>query len=112
MQDGVRVAVLRAFTAARLFRRREFTSQAEAARACGSTVAYVAAATIILDAENSQIQHDVLEGRLPLLVAAEQLRRLADLVKAYRAASASDLPMFGKTVGIADLFDHAIVPAL
>jgi hypothetical protein len=112
MQDGVRTAALRAFTAAQLYKEGTFPAIAKAAQACGSTGHYVRAAKVILDAENTEVQHDVLAGRLPLLVAASQLRRLADLVKAYRAISSADLPRFGKTVGVADLFDHAIAPAL
>jgi hypothetical protein len=107
MQDGVRSAA-----AAQLYKQGTFPTIAKAAQACGSTGHYVRAAKVILDAENTQVQHDVLAGRLPLLVAARQLHGLADLVKAYRAISSADLPMFGKTVGVADLFDHAIAPAL
>jgi hypothetical protein len=112
VRDGVRGAALRAFTAPQLCKEGRFPTVAAAAMGCGSTRPYVTAAKVILDTENIQVRDEVLMGRLPLLVAAAQLRGLAALVRAYRAIARSDLPMFGKTVGVADLFDYAIAPAL
>src|SRR5262249_53414925 len=112
MHDGIRVAVLRAFTAARLFLRGEFSSLAEAARSCGSTVAYVAAAITIIQSENTAIQKEVFHGQLSLLAVACRLRRLARLINAYRQTEGPDRAMFGHTIGLDVLFDDAIVPNL
>jgi hypothetical protein len=112
IRSGIRGAALRAFTGASLYKEGRFPTIAAAAQACGSNRPYIVAALIILDTENGEVQEEVLTGRVPLLAAARQLRRLAALVRSYRAAATSDLPMFGKIVGVADLFDRAIAPAL
>jgi hypothetical protein len=112
MQHGVRLAALRALTAAELLLRKEFRSEAEAAWRCGSTRGYVSAALAIIQSENTTIRKQVLRGEISLLAAARQLRRPARIVAAYRAGSESDRAMFGRVVGPATLFDGAVAPAL
>lgn len=61
---------------------------------CGSNVRYVRAAVALLRAEDATLLHRVTEGRMPLLVAAAEAKRLAALVDAYRRGDASDLAGF------------------
>jgi hypothetical protein len=112
MHGGVRSAVLRALTAAELYREERFPTVAAAAQGCGSNSEYVVAALTILDAGDREVHDEIVSGRASLLTAARKLRALALLLRAYRATDAADLPAFGKTVGVANLFDHAIAPAL
>jgi hypothetical protein len=53
-----------------------------------------------------------LHGQMPLLVAAKQMKRVADLVDAYRTAGAADRVAFAKAIGPAVLFDGAVALAL
>jgi hypothetical protein len=109
---GIRGAALRAFTAARLLQREDFRSLAQAARACGSTPVYVAAALIVIKSEGTEIRQAVLDGRLSLLEAARLVRKSAELVAAYRAASQFDRVMLGRVIGASNLFEEAVSPAL
>jgi hypothetical protein len=84
----------------------------EAATACGSNAVYVAAAVVLLEAENSTLLDQVLTGQVPLLAAVEEIKRLAELVAAYRKASAADRVQFARTIGPSTLFDNSLVPAL
>jgi hypothetical protein len=110
--DGQRAAAVRALTAARLLERGEVSSLAKAARACGSNPAYVAAMRILLRAENTALLEQVLAGKVGLLEAASACRQVSELVRVYRRAQLPDLAVFGRTVGVAKLFDETIVPAL
>jgi hypothetical protein len=112
MVDGQRAAVLRALTAARLSERSECKSHAQAARACGSNPKYVAAAQILLKAENTALLERVVAGEVGLLEAADACRRVSALVQAYRNAMPNDVVAFTRTIGVGNLFDEAIVPAL
>jgi hypothetical protein len=105
-------AVLRAITAARLMAMGLASSRQEAAASCGSCPAYVAAAVVVLKAENPILIDRVLAGRVSLLAAARQARPTSALVDAYRRASDADRIAFARTVGAVTLFDGAVVPAL
>jgi hypothetical protein len=98
-RHGQRAAVRRALTAAQLYTSGAKTSLAQAAESCGSNVAYVKAATILLKAENMTLLQRVLAGDAPLLGAAQQAQRMADLVAAYRSANDSDRVAFARTCG-------------
>jgi hypothetical protein len=73
---------------------------------------YVAAVLVLLKAENEDLLNSVLLGDLPLLAAAAQARRVADLVSAYRHAQPEDLVALGRTVGPEMLFTRVIEPAI
>jgi hypothetical protein len=85
-----------------------------AADSCGSNHEYVRAMVTLILSEDRQLLHDVLHGSVSLLVAAKQIKPLADLVAAYRTVAAvpKDLATFGTTVGTAEIWDHVISPAL
>jgi hypothetical protein len=109
---GVRAAVVRALTGARIYLNGFVSTLAAAAYGCGSNVIYVRAAVIVLKSENTALLDQVLEGDLPLLEAARQVEQLGKLVAAYRGASAADRVAFARAIGPSTLFDDSLVPAL
>ena len=107
--DGQRLAVLRAFTGAKLYLAGWFASLTAAAKGVGSDTHYLAAVIILLRSENVSLLNRVLAGDMPLLAAAAQTKRLARLVAAYRSASAADLERFCDLTGAANnLADHLV----
>jgi hypothetical protein len=111
-RSGQRAAALRALTAAKLYRRGDAATLAEAAESSGSCVAYVRAMLTLCAAENSELLARVLQGSVSLLEAAAQVERVVKLVDAYRAASATDRVQAVRIIGPAHLFDTALVPSL
>jgi hypothetical protein len=102
---------LRALTAAKLYSTGAITSLAKAAEACGSNGIYVKAATVLLKAENETLLRRVLAGYEPLLEAAQQARRTADLISAYRSANYADRVAFVRTCGTDAIFDVLVEAA-
>jgi hypothetical protein len=111
-RHGQRMAAVRAITAARLYLSKSAPTQIAAAERCGSGVVYVRAAVTLLQSENATLINEVIAGRVPILFAAKQMRRLAGLVAAYRTASATDRVQFAHAIGPTTLFDSSLVPAL
>lgn len=107
-------AVLRAFTAARLFLGIPIQpkSQAAAARLVASTPQYIRAAIALLEAGDSELIERVLRGNLGLLEAAGLVHKRAHLIKAYREADRHDREALGKVIGVDRLFDDSIAPWL
>jgi hypothetical protein len=110
--NGQRAAAVRALTAASLLARGQVSSLLKAARACGSNPSYVAAAQTVLATEDTALLKQVLAGNVGLLRVGKACRRVCDLVRAYRKAFPTERAFFGRTVGVAKLFDEAIVPTL
>src|SRR5262245_6417653 len=79
-------AAVRGFTGARLYLNSAVPTLEAAAEACGSNVAYIQAAIILLKAENASLIQDVVAGRVPILQAAREAHRLVNLITAYREA--------------------------
>jgi hypothetical protein len=104
-RHGKRAAVVRAFTAARLYINNAVPTLEAAAEACGSNVAYVQAALILMRAENASLVHDVLAGRVSILQAAREAQRLANLITAYREAKDPDRIAFVHACGAEAIFD-------
>jgi hypothetical protein len=92
-RHGLRAAVMRAVTAAKLYASGSVSTITIAAASCGS------AAITLLRAENAALLERVLTGDIPLLRAAAQTRRIADLVAAYRCADGADRVAFMRTCG-------------
>jgi hypothetical protein len=111
-KNGRRNAAVRAFTGAQLVRGKIAPTIAAAAERTGTTRAYVQAALAVLESENTGLLTDIINGRVPLLVAAQQVKRLGALVSAYRQASAADRVQFANAIGPSGLFDTSLVPAL
>jgi hypothetical protein len=110
-RGGCRAAVLRALTGARGCCNGMFSNVSEAAMACGSNTAYVAAAIVLIESENKTLIDRVLTGKVSLLAAAKEIRRLAELVTAYRKASAADRVLFARVIGPSVLFDNSATPS-
>jgi hypothetical protein len=108
MRHGVRAAALRAVTAARLYLSGAIPNLFKAAESCGSNGKYVCAAIIVLRSENSVLLDRVLRGHIPLLAAANQVRRVVDLVAAYRAADEKDHIASFRTLGPERVFDEIV----
>ena len=70
---GWRAAAARAFTGAELYLNKTAPTLAAAAACCGSNVQYVQAAIVLI--QDQKIRRSVLEGRVPLLAAAHEMRR-------------------------------------
>jgi hypothetical protein len=91
-----------------------------AAERCGSNVLYVRAAIVLIKHETLTGQERVLRGRVPLLVAANQAwrqRKVKDItvdevVMSWRRWTPEQRAEFGRGAGIAEVWDHAIVPAI
>lgn len=109
-----RSLVTQAFTAACLLRDRayEIDTTTNAAICCGVAPSYIAAATILLNSGDEPLAADVLAGRVPLLRAAERVQSCAALVAAFKAATPDDRAAFDRTVGVAEIFDGVIAPAI
>jgi hypothetical protein len=109
---GQCAAAVRATTAAKLYLAGQVPSVAAAALGCGAYVAYTRAAVILLQSENATMLERVLRGHIPLSTAAQQLKQVAALVDAYRAAAAVERVAFARAVGPTVLFDNMLVPAI
>jgi hypothetical protein len=108
---GRRRAVLRALTGARLYLE-GYPSFAFAAESCGSNAVYVKAAVVLLRSENTKLRSQALTGRVSLLAAANQVRRVSKLVAAYRDASPLDRVAAVRAIGPEAFFDGALAPAI
>jgi hypothetical protein len=97
--------VLRAITGATLYINGTTPNLTTAAICCGPNTVYVTAAVILLRSENTALQEQVLRGHVPLLSAAAQVRRIADLVTAYRAAKDADRIAFARACGTDQILD-------
>ena len=114
VRNGRRRAAVRAFAGARLWLGRSISpkTQAEAADMVGSNSVYLIAASILLWHDDGDLIEDVLAGRRSLLGAARAVRRKVRLTQAWSDATADDRAMFGRTVGVAEVFDAAVAPSL
>jgi uncharacterized protein YdbL (DUF1318 family) len=112
IRNGQRAAALRAFTAAKFYQRGDFPTIADAAESCGANTTYVQAAMVLIRAGNQKVIGDVLSGYVPLLTAADELRRMVELVEAYRRARPRDLARAARAVGAEKLFTEMVEPAI
>jgi hypothetical protein len=94
-----RQVALCAVTAARRLVFGMKTSIAAEAASTGSTPAQVTAAMIIIRSEDRALLEEVLRGDVPLLMAAKRVKRVADLISAYRNATNEDLVKAAKVIG-------------
>jgi hypothetical protein len=102
-RHGQRAAALRAITAAKLYAAGAIPSLALAAASCGSNVQYVKAAVTLLKSEARL--DSVLKGHIPLLGAATQAKRVADLVSAYRSANDQERVAFARACNAEKIFE-------
>jgi hypothetical protein len=111
-RNGRVAAAVRACTGAQLYLGKMVPTITAAAEAVGSNAKYVRAAVVLVKAENMTLLNSVLAGHIALLAAAQQAEQLANLVAAYRAASAQDLIMAGRTLDPEIVFTKMIEPAI
>jgi hypothetical protein len=104
-RHGQRAAAVRAFAAAELYLNNLAPTLAAAAEGCGVNIHYVRAAIILLSANNVSLKHDVLRGRVAILAAAREARRLVNLITAYREAKDPDRVAFAKAYGTEAILD-------
>jgi hypothetical protein len=102
---GQRAAAVRAFTGARLYLNCAVPTLAAAADSVGSCPAYIQAAVILLKADNASLAAEVLAGRVSILQAAAQVRRMVDLVTAYKLAQDPDRVAFARACGVERIFN-------
>ena len=107
-RHGQRAAAVRAFTGARLYLNCAVPTLAAAADSTGSCPAYIQAAVILLKADNASLTAEVLGGRVSLLQAAAQVRRMVDLVTAYKLAQDPDRVAFARACGIETIFNTLV----
>jgi hypothetical protein len=123
-RNGWRAAAARAFTTAELYLNGRIPTLATAAARCGSNVPYLQAAIILIRDETAtdpqMIRESVLVGHTPLLAAAHQARRrqkaghftVEELAASWRRWSPGERATFGRSVGVAEIWDHAIEPVI
>src|SRR5262249_14906218 len=104
-RNNQRAAALRAFTAASLFASGSAPSVAAAAVCCGSCPPYLGGAGTALPSQNKTIIKEMLSGAMGLSRAAAQVRRVADLVSAYRRAADKDRVSFARAGNAEQLLD-------
>jgi hypothetical protein len=67
--------------------------------------------TVLLKSENTALLKQVLAGAVPVLAAAKQAQRVADLVDAYRRADDKDRMTFMRTLGTDNLLNELAAAA-
>ncbi len=107
-RSGQRAAALRALTGAKLYLSGTVSTLAAAAASCGSNIIYIQAAITLIKSEDQALLNRVLAGTVPLLAAAAQVQRVAQLVAAYRGALPQDLAELGARVGPGEIWDRII----
>jgi len=119
-RNGHRAAVVRATTGARLYLDGRASSLAAAAEACGSNVLYIRAAIILLRATDPSLLNSAMAGLVSLREAADQERHrrkatrvtVDEVVQTWRVWTPEQRAEFGRDVGIAELWDNAIIPVM
>ena len=112
-RNGERRAVRQALTAANLYICGAAPTVKSAAMDCGVSVNYVRAVLVLHRAGRFDQLEAALYSRTSLLItAAKSASAIAALVVAYDKASAGELATFGKTVGVGEVWDRIIIPAL
>lgn len=84
----------------------------DAATKVGSSPMYIAAFTTLIEAEEKHLIDAVLAGQVSLLEAAAHVRKRTKLVKAYQASDADARKTLGEHVGVNNIWDDVIAPAL
>jgi hypothetical protein len=108
-------AIERAFTGAKLYMGLPVgapTTQRAAADLVGSTINYVVAATTILQSEDQDLIDRVVAGHIPVLQAAANVRKRAELITALRRSTSTDRAHAGATVGVDLVWDEMVAPSL
>src|SRR5262249_2128724 len=111
-KNGVCRAARRALAAGVMYLDNKGLTLRMAAELCGSNVAYVQAAIIILQTEDLALRDAVLSGKVPLLTAAAAMKSTAKLISAYRASDGADKFALGQAVTPEKVWTATILPVL
>jgi hypothetical protein len=105
-RNGKNLAVLRAFTAAKIHRGEpiERLPLEDAAARTGSSYGYSWAADVLLTAKNTELVEQVIRGEIPLVLAAEKMGRRARLISALSEASPEDTHAAFTLIGVDEIF--------
>jgi hypothetical protein len=111
---GQRAAIVRAWTAARLRSGEPIPrpTLTEAAIMCGSSAPYITAIELIMEHGDPRLIDQILHKKIPLMMAANLLRKRTRLVKAYHKASPNDRVAAARVIGPEKIFDEALASAL
>jgi hypothetical protein len=113
MRDGTCRAAVRAFTAASMYRAPgNQCSLADCALMCGSCVAYIRAALVLLEHDDPVLIEQVMRGRINILAAAKEIKAEMKLVAAFRSASPAARAAAGARIGSGVLWDTMVEPAI
>jgi aminoglycoside phosphotransferase family enzyme len=106
--------ILRAVTAAWLLHNRllNISTITQGVVLTGSSRPSVEAALTILQSEDDALLANILWSGVSLSNAAAQVKRRAKLIASFKAATPEDRAAFGKTIGIAEVWDSAISPSI
>lgn len=105
-------SVVRAFTAARLYRSGVFTTLRAATEACGVNTAYIVAAATVLKTEDFALMAATLNGTVQLLAAAKAMKQTADLIAAYRSGDDLAKLALGQAASVEAIWDEVVVPVI
>ena len=99
-------AALKAFLAAKLYIKGKAKTLQEAADDSGANVGYVAAAVVVVKSGNLSLEKMVLDGAMPLLVAAAWVKPAVQMTEVFKQSSAQQRVMFAQAVRPEVLFDR------
>jgi hypothetical protein len=113
LRNGVCLAALRSFTGAQLYRAPDnaFTL-GECALRCGSCVAYVRAALVLLQHADPKLIDIVMRGRRSILDAAASVEAEVRLTAALMAASPRARVAAARRLGVDTVWDDMVEPLI
>jgi hypothetical protein len=85
---------------------------AEAAVSVAVCPRYLLAAKQVIAANDEALLREVLRGNLPLMTAATHASARLSLIRGFRNAAPSDLKAFATEIGVANIWDAMVVPAI
>jgi hypothetical protein len=113
LRNGMCLAALRGFTAAKLYRAPENElTLGEAALRCGSCLHYVQAALVLFEHADPALIDRVIRGKVNILTAAESVKAEVKLTAAFRAASPQVRIAAAAKIGVDVLWDGMIEPLI
>jgi hypothetical protein len=76
----------------------------------GSSPKYVAAMKTLIKANAWDLVDAVLDGHVPILEAADSMRKRAQLIQSYRDCDAIDRKALGEVEGVDKIWDDILAP--
>jgi hypothetical protein len=111
-RDGVRVAALKAFRAARFYISEQPVTLKQAALCHGTTIPYIEAALIVIQVDDEHhLETRILRGDESLLRVAKKLATRVKAIEALEAANLADLQAIYAATGFTNSLLKAFVDA-